>query len=135
MTAAPRPTSKAAAPSARNKDVPAQMEADDSQNENPGFLPKASQLSAQAFADGTKVMEDASAFVRTVHTISTEAESSLRDTMQQRPYIILGAAATAGFVLGRGLTFGMSRTLLGIGGKFAMSMLVKRITQGAISSI
>jgi ElaB/YqjD/DUF883 family membrane-anchored ribosome-binding protein len=108
--------------------------ADDASDES-GFLPKASQLSAQAFADGKNAVHNATSFVRSVHTISTEAQSSLKGTMQDRPYLVLGAAATAGFVLGRGLSFGMSRTLLGIGGKFAMSMLIKRVTQGALSSI
>lgn len=98
-----------------------------------GFFPKAQQLGSQAFADGTKVMEDASNFVRTVHQISQEAESSLRDGMKQNPWAVLGGAATVGFVLGRGLTFGTSRTLLGLGGKFAMSMLLKRVTHGVLS--
>jgi len=97
-----------------------------------GFLPKAQQLSAQAIADGTKVMQDASSFVHTVHQISEEAHASLENNMSHRPYLVLGAAATAGFVLGRGLTLGMSRTLLGVGSRLAMNMIVKRVTHNLV---
>ncbi len=107
--------------------------ADDQNTQDEGFLPKAQQLGSQVFADGTKVMEDASTFVRTVHQISQETEGAIRDTLGDRPYLILGTAATVGFILGRGLTFGMSRTLLGMGGKLAMSMLVRKVTQSALS--
>jgi len=103
-----------------------------SADEPEGFLPKAQQLSAQAIADGTKVMEDASHLVQTVHQIKQEAQASLREGMSHRPYLVLGAAATAGFVLGRGLTLGMSRMLLGMGGRLAMNMLVKRVTHGVL---
>ena len=101
-----------------------------SADEPEGFLPKAQHLSAQAIADGSKVMQDASSFVRNVYQLTEEAETSLKDSMSHRPYLMLGAAATTGFVLGRGLTLGMSRILLGAGGRLAMNMIVKRVTQG-----
>jgi ElaB/YqjD/DUF883 family membrane-anchored ribosome-binding protein len=120
MSSATRSANKSSGRAARGSDEPE------------GFLPKAQQLSAQAFADGTKVMQDASSFVRTVHQISEEAHASLEDSMSHRPYLMLGAAAATGFVLGRGLTLGMSRTLLGVGGRLAMNMIVKRVTQGLV---
>jgi hypothetical protein len=99
------------------------------------FLPRARELGAKAYRDGNQVMQDASALAKTMQEITHEVRSSLTTNLGSRPYFVMGAAATAGFVLGRGLTFGMSRTLLGIGGKMAMSALVRRATQAAVASI
>lgn len=127
---------KATAKESKGKGRTAKASADDDtqdQADEQGFLPKAQQLGSQAFADGTKVMEEASNFIHTMQKISHEAEGSLRAGMKSNPWAVLGGAATVGFVLGRGLTFGTSRTLLGMGGKLAMSMLIKRVTHGVLS--
>lgn len=119
--AAVRPEAEAA-PIQDAADDTAQIKAED-------ILPRARELGAKAYQDGTQVMQDASELLGTVQQIGHEVGSNLSRSMSQRPYAVLGGAAAVGFVLGRGLTLGMSRSLIGWGGKLALSYAMRRVTQ------
>lgn len=120
----------AAAAAAEGDDLGAPDDAADSSDfAAEDILPRARELGAKAYQDGTQVMQDASALFETVQEIGHEVGGTLGRNLRQRPYVVLGGAAAVGFVLGRGLTFGMSRTLFGMGGKFALGLVVRQITR------
>ena len=115
--------------------VSAGAQAPDASDPSSSFLPRAKDLAAQAYRDGNQIMQDTTAFAQTVGTLGSETRHQVRDAVSSRPYLVLGAAATTGYVLGRGLTFSMGRTLLGFGGRMAINYMMRRVTQQVTAAL
>ena len=69
---------------------------------------------SDVFRDGMKVVRE-------------ELASSLRDQLERRPYVTLGAAAGIGYVLGGGVPKFVVRLAAGIGLRFAAYEIVKEV--------
>lgn len=56
-----------------------------------------------------------------------ELSSAAREQLEQRPFTTLGATAAVGLVLGGGLSAGVLRRLVGMGGRVAVGMALRNV--------
>ena len=69
----------------------------------------------------------AMALISNVQSVVGLAENAVREQMQARPYLTMGAAAGAGYVLAGGLASSLSRTLVKAGAKAATAYLTAMV--------
>lgn len=92
---------------------------------------QASDIASEAWQSGGALFDQAAQFVSTLQRGHGELGHQLTNVSAARPYVALGAAAGVGFVLGGGLTLGLTRRLFGLGGRLAVSMAMRRVMQAA----
>ncbi len=95
-------------------------------------------------ADGSRIqrLQKKSAGVRReVSGLTAELEGALgdlerrvREQLEARPYVTLGAASGLGYVLGGGLPKTFSRMLFGVGGRLAFVLLANRLRDNLASA-
>lgn len=104
-------------------------------NVEPGEVTqKAGALASEAWESGNALFDQAAHLVGTLQRGHGELGEQLAGASATRPYVAIGAAAGLGFVLGGGLTFGLTRRLIGLGGRYAVSMAMRRLMQAAAAS-
>jgi hypothetical protein len=74
---------------------------------------------------GRDIEREVSDLASSVQDAAGEVRRSLATQLEERPYATLAIAAAAGYVLGGGLATRMTRTLLAIGGRLALALLVQ----------
>lgn len=92
---------------------------------------QASAIASEAWQSGGALFDQATQFVSTLQRGHGELGNQLTNVSAARPYVALGAAAGVGFVLGGGLTLGLTRRLFGLGGRLVVSMAMRRVMQAA----
>lgn len=92
-------------------------------------------LGAKAYAEGTQVVHNATELVGSVQALGQQIRQRLTGGVQGSPYVVLGAAAGAGFLLGRGLSWRMSRTLVMMGVRMAIGTAMRRAGEAATSRL
>lgn len=75
-----------------------------------------------------RVREDLEGLVSAVMQTRSTWESSLRERLAERPYLGLATAAGVGYVLGAGVSPGMLRMAIGLGGRVAFAVMMRRLT-------
>jgi hypothetical protein len=79
--------------------------------------------------------DSALALLGNVQSVVGLAEQAVREQMQARPYLTMGAAAGAGYVLAGGLASSLTRQLVKAGAKAATAylagMVLKKVTEAA----
>lgn len=71
--------------------------------------------------------ESAQEFAGALGRTADEAKRLVEGQLEARPYVVLGAAAGLGYVLGGGVPSFLTRTLLNIGVRSAMSFAVGQV--------
>ena len=86
--------------------------------------------SEPSFVEATMAMTDAAkTFGASMKRTVRVAERSFRQAAHERPYLLLGAAAGGGFVVGGGLASPITRSLLGMGMRTAGAFLLDAAIQ------
>jgi len=83
-----------------------------------------SQSHDQAGADAAAIKEAAIDAASSVNSLYHASHSLLERQAKERPYVVLGAAAGIGFILGGGLASRLAGILLAAGGRMLASQLV-----------
>lgn len=91
----------------------------------------AGELVQEAWRSSNDLLQQAAHLVHTLRRGHEELGHQLTDVSAARPYVAIGTAAGLGFVLGGGLTLALTRRLLGLGGRLAVSVAMRRVMQGA----
>jgi hypothetical protein len=74
-----------------------------------------------------RVREDVQELVSALFEARSELENTLRERLTARPYLGLAAAAGVGYVLGAGISPGLVRGAVGIGGRIAFAIMMRRL--------
>ena len=74
-----------------------------------------------------RVREDLEGLVSAVVEARSAWEDSLRDRLNDRPYLGLVAAAAVGYVLGAGASPYLFRAAFGLGTRIAFAMMMRRL--------
>ena len=74
-----------------------------------------------------RVREDVVALASAVRQAARGWRSLLRDRLDRRPYATLAVAAGVGYVLGGGMPTLLVRSLIGMGGRFAIEQAIARL--------
>jgi ElaB/YqjD/DUF883 family membrane-anchored ribosome-binding protein len=81
--------------------------------------------------EGRETMRDLSQFLSGARRAWRESEAALREEIESRPWLVLGAAATVGYVLGAGVPVWLARGAAGIGARVALAALLQEQVIGA----
>lgn len=73
--------------------------------------------------------ESAGEFRTATRGAASELSNAAREQLEARPYATLGACVVAGFLLGGGLTPGVLRRMVGIGGRVAVGAALQRVVE------
>jgi hypothetical protein len=84
--------------------------------------------SARSAREG--VVRDARALATDLEALLDETRTSLTDALERHPYLTLGAAAAAGYVLAGGLASRLTALALGAGARIATASLLGRFAAG-----
>jgi len=74
-----------------------------------------------------RVREDVQELFSALFEARSELEDALRARLTERPYVGLAAAAGVGYVLGAGISPGLVRGVVGIGGRIAFAVMMRRL--------
>jgi hypothetical protein len=77
-------------------------------------------------AGGRGFQRDGADLMRTVEEVSATASRAIREQLDQRPYVTLGAGLLAGYVLGGGLSLRLAALLMSAAGRATVAQLVAR---------
>jgi len=77
---------------------------------------------------GKRVCREARAFGNALQEAIVDLEGTLREQLEQRPYVTLATAAGLGYVLGGGLASRFSKVLLNLGTRLAVAVMLRELT-------
>jgi hypothetical protein len=83
----------------------------------------------ETLGEAAELGREARNVVDAVGAFSGELGSSLREQLDRRPYVVLGAGFFGGYVLGGGLTLRVGALLLGAIGRAALASVIGRVEQ------
>lgn len=81
--------------------------------------------------EGRETIRDLSRFLSAARRTWRESEAALRGELETRPWLTLGAAATAGYVLGAGVPFWLARGAAGFGARVALAAVLQEQVAGS----
>ena len=124
--------------------IPPRSDANGAPTSNPSSR-SASDHSASSLAATQELLrqtleakDSAMALISNVQSVVGIAQSAMREQMQARPYLTMGAAAGVGYVLAGGLASTLTRQLMKMGTKaattYAAALLMQKVKEAAAQS-
>jgi hypothetical protein len=94
----------------------------------PGSDPSAGEApTTRVVEQSRRVREDVQELFSALFEARSELEDTLRQRLTARPYLGLAAAAGVGYVLGAGISPGLVRGAVGLGGRIAFAIMMRRL--------
>jgi len=86
----------------------------------------------QLIATGKEAKDNAAKLVASLKNAYALAKKAAEEQLGERPYVTLGAAAGAGFVVGGGLASSITRSLVAAGAKLAALKLFDQVVASVV---
>jgi hypothetical protein len=83
-------------------------------------------------AHASEIQASAHDITEATRALVTELSTAARERLDRRPYGTLATAALIGCVLGGGLTAGVMRRVIGLGGRVAVGIALRRLLDDAV---
>lgn len=101
------------------------------EDESSAPMDEAARVASDIQQSGQTLFDDAGNFIHSAHDGLEVVQSEAARHAQERPYILVASAIGVGFVLGGGLTFRVTKTLVNIGGRLLLSAMAKEVMSRA----